>query len=265
MQDNLVRLIVTSEKMIGVAKRMVRACQLKKGKVFSHSRFIISFFLIRALELFESFLTLIKQNRIVDIAVLLRSLLEMGISLGYIFAKNANETENEKRAIRYRLGGARQQLKLINSNLEGFKKFDRKIEARRDDIKTRITEMETILIDKYGEKNWNLPCIEERAKSSKSEVLKSIYDQSYRDLSDIEHHGMLFGDHYVDSMECEPIEEPNHLKYYSQLRPEVSLYLFRIVIIEILSIFNQEFRLKWEGQLADLRRLQDEEYILLKE
>lgn len=76
---------------------------------------------------------------------------------------------------------------------------------------------------------------------------------------------MLFGQHYVDSRECEPIVVINHLEHYSQLKPSVSLFLFRIVFIEILSVFNDVFKLNWEKQIAENRILQDEEYILLKD
>jgi len=251
--------------MIDIAKGMLQSCQLKKSKVYSTLRFVVSFFLRRSWEMFESFLILIKENRIIDSAVLLRSVLEMGISLGYIFAKDIDETENEIRALTYQLDGDRQQLKLTNSNLEGFKEFDSNIEARRDELKEQIRMIEGVLKDKYGKEEWDLPKIEQRAILSKSDVLKKAYNQSYRDLSIIEHHNMLFGQHYVDSRECEPIEEINYLKHYSQLKPSVSLYLFRIVFIEILSVFNDVFQLNRHEKLAEVRKLQGDEYRLLKD
>lgn len=265
MSDSLKKLIETSYKMIEIAKGMLHSCQLKKNKVYSDSRLVVSFFLRRSWEIFESFIILIKEKRIIDSAILLRSLLEMGINLGYIFANNIDETENEIRALIYHLDGNRQQVKLINSNLEGFKEFDSNIEARRDELKEQIRFMEGVLKNKYRKDSWSLPKIEERANLSKSDVLKSAYNQSYRDLSNIEHHSILFGQHYVDSKDCEPIEEINHLEHYSQLKPSVSLFLFRIVFIEILGVFNDVFQLNWGKQLAEIRKLQDEEYTLLKD
>lgn len=265
MSESLNKLIETSLKMIETAKSMLQSCQLKKKKVYSTSRFVSSFFLRRSWEMFESFLIFIKENRIIDSAVLLRSLLEMGISLGYIFAKDADETENEIRALTYQLDGDRQQLKLTNSNLEGFKEFDSNIEAWRDELKERIRMIEGKLKDKYEKEEWDLPNIEQRAILSESDVLKKVYNQSYRDLSSIEHHNMLFGQHYVDSKKCEPIEEIKHLEHYSQLKPSVSLFIFRIVFIEILSVFNDVFKLNWDKQLTELRKLQNEEYGLLKD
>jgi len=265
MSESLDKLIETSDKMIDIAKGMLQSCQLKKSKVYSTSRFVVSFFLRRAWEMFESFLILIKENRIIDSAVLLRSLLEMGINIGYIFAKDIDETENEIRALTYQLDGDRQQLKLTNSNLEGFKEFDSNIEARRDELKEQKRVIEGVLKDKYGKEEWDLPKIEQRAIMSKYDVLRSVYNQSYRDLSNIEHHSILFGKHYVDSKECEPIEEIKHLEHYSQLKPSVSLFLFRVVFIEILGVFNDVFKLNWDKQLAKVRKLQDEEYGLLKD
>lgn len=265
MSESITKLVESSNRMIELAKNTLHSCQLKKAKVYSESRFVVSFFLRRSWEMFESIIILIKEERVIDSALLLRSQLEMGFTLGYIFAKDLDENENEIRALIYHLNGNRQQLKLINSNLEGFKEFDPNIETRRDKLKEQIKEMEGILRDRHKREEWNLPPIEERVKQSGSEVLKSAYNQSYRDLSNIEHHSMLFGEHYVNEKECEPIEKINHLEHYSQLKLSVSLFLFRIVFIEILNVFNQVFKLKWEKQITELRKIQDEEYKLLKD
>lgn len=265
MNNSLGKLILTSNKMIDIAKSMIRACQLKKNKVTSPPRFVVSFFLRRGLELFESFLILIKENRIIDSALLLRSLLEVGINLGYIFAKDIYKTEKEIRTCRYLLDADRQCLRLLKKNLDGFRMFDNKIEARRDELQTNIEKMEATLKEIYNEVEWKFPSIEQRAIQSKDEPLQNIYNQSYSNLCDIEHHSTRFGEHYVDSKEYEPILEVNHLKYYPQFNSSVSLFLFRAVFIEILNIFNQEFRLNRETQISELRSFQEEEYPLLKE
>lgn len=265
MSNSLNKLIKTSYKMIDIAKGMLQSCHLKKNKVYSDSRFVVSFFLRRSWEMFESFLILIKENRIIDSAVLLRSFNEMGINLGYIFAKDIEEPEKEIRALTYMLDGNRQQLKLTNSNLEGFKEYESNIETRRDELKEQIRMIESVLKDKYGKEEWDLPKIEQRAIMSKCDVLRNVYNQSYRDLSNIEHHSILFGQHYMDSKKCEPIEEIHHLEHFPQFKPAVSLFLFRSIFIEILSVFNDEFQLKWDEKLAEVRKFQDEEYGLLKD
>ncbi len=265
MPENLDQLVLSSQKIIEEAKGMLVACCRKDKKVFSYPRVVVSFFLRRSLELFESLLVLISENRIIDSALLLRSILELGISLGYIFAAGEHETENKKRALKYLLDGDRQQLKMININLEGFKTFDKNIETRRDEIKKQIGEMEATFRKEYQDERWDLPNIEERAKQSKSQVLVDIYNQSYRDLSNIEHHNYLFGRHYVDEEKCEPLLEVDQLKHYAQLRPEATLYFFRMIFIEILSVFNDVFLLGREAQIKDIRLLQEREYDLLKE
>jgi len=98
----------------------------------------------------------------------------MGINLGYIFSKDIDETENEIRAITYMLNGDKQQLKLINSNLEGFKEYDNNLEARRDELKEQIKTMEDILKDKYGKEDWCLPSIADRAIHSKYPIFKKL-------------------------------------------------------------------------------------------
>lgn len=215
--------------------------------------------------MFESFIMLVKETRIIDSAILLRSALEMGFSLGYVFAKGINEKENEIRALVYLLDGERQQLKLIDSNLEGFKEYDCNLEVRRNELKEQINRMEEILKEIYKRKDWHLPSIQERVRLSNSEVLKKAYNQSYRDLSNIEHHSILFGNHYVDEKECEPIVNIDHLQHYPQLKPSVCLFLLRIVFIEILSVFNDVFNLKWKTQIDRIKKYQDEEYILVKD
>ncbi len=123
-----------------------------------------------------------------------------------------------------------------------------------------------MLKEKFGVVKWKrLPTILQRADLSKHEILKEVYNQSYVSLSSIEHHNIFFGQHYVDSKECEPIKEINPLEHFPHFRPAVSLFLFRIIFIEILNIFNQEFKLNWEEKILDMRKSQDEEYPLLKE
>lgn len=264
MPQKLDKLVLTSQVIVEEVKRMLVACCRKDKKVFSYPRVVVSFFLRRSLELFESLLVLIRENRIIDSALLLRSILELGMSFGYIFAVGETDTENEKRALKYLLDGDRQQLKMINNNLDGFREFDPSIEKRKDELKRQIEGMEEAFRKKYQDERWELPSIEERAQKSKSKTLKDIYNQSYRDLSSIEHHNYLFGRHYVDEDNCEPKIELDLLKEYSQLRPEITLLLFRMVFIELASGFNDIFLLKRDEQICRLRSLQEQDYALMR-
>jgi hypothetical protein len=263
MSENLIKLVNSSKVMIELAKNMMLSCQLEKERVYSEAKFVMSFFLRRSWEMFESLIILINEDRIIESALLLRSQLEMGFSLGYIFAAGIDENENEVRALIYHLDGNRNQLALINSNLDGFKELDPNIETRRDELAKQNEQIKSYLRNKYGQDNWSLPNIEERAKQSGSDVLKSAYSQSYRDLSNIEHHTMLFGEHYVDEERCEPMDNVDHQKHYSQLKITVSLFLFRIVFIEILHIFNQLFKLNMAEKITEIRKIQDEDSKLL--
>jgi len=266
MSDNLNQLIKTSYEFVDIAKNMIQSCHLKKNKVYSDSRFVVAFFLRRSLEIFESFLILVKENRIIDSAVLLRSLLDMGINLGYIFAKDIKERDKEIRASKYLLEGNWHQLKLTECNIEEVKEFYKDIELRRDELIKQIKIIESHMKKKYGIKKWKrLPSIKQRAKLSNYKILERAYKQSYLDLSSIEHHNVLFGQHYVDSDKCEPIVEINHLKHFPQFEPSVNLYLFRMVFIEILNAFNDAFQLKWEEKLLEMRKVHEGEYALLKE
>lgn len=265
MSDILDRLIETSYKLIEIAKGMLKSCQLKKNKVYSDSRFIVSFFFRRAWEMFESFIILIKENRLIDSLILLRSFCEMGINLGYIFTDKINKKEREIRALKYMFEGNSAQLKIINANLEDFKKFDRNIEGRRDELKKEKKRIEETLKNKYGEKKWDLPSIEIRANESGFEVVKSIYNQIYRYTSNIEHHNIFFGKDYVIKKECEPLESVEKFETLPHIKPPVSLFLFRIIFFEILGAFNNEFQLNWDKQVSEIRAIHEEEYQLLKE
>lgn len=266
MSDDMTKFIETSNKMIAVATGMLKTCKSKKKKVYSHSRFASSFLFRRSWEMFESFLILVKEGRIIDSAVLLRSFLDMGITLGYIFAKDIDEIENEKRACLYLIEGNKFQLKLANSNMDGFRKYDIKIEERRDELEKQVRDLETEFKKQFGEEEIIFPSsIEERAKQSNYEILRKVYDISYRVLSSIEHHSFFFGQGYVDGDECEPLEEINHLKRHPQLKLSVSLFYFKLIFIEVLNVFNEVFRLSWDKQVAELRALHDEEYVLLRD
>jgi predicted AlkP superfamily phosphohydrolase/phosphomutase len=265
MSENLEKLINTSYKLIEVAKGMLQSCQLKKNKVYSDSRFIISFFFRRAWEMFESFLILIKEKRIVDSAVLLRSFCDMGVNLGYIFSDKLDKKEKEIRAMEYMLEGDRAQLSIMNANIEEFKEFDSKIELRRDELKEEIRRIEEVLKNKYSKDDWKLPSIKERAKESGFEILKNVYNQSYKYFSNIEHHSIFFGQDYVDKESCEPKESTEKFEKLPHMKPTVNLYLFRIIFKEILGAFNDEFQLNWGKKLSEIRKIQEEEYKLLKE
>ncbi|MFQ6089794.1 MAG: hypothetical protein ACE5K0_12975, partial [Candidatus Methanofastidiosia archaeon] len=58
-------------------------------------------------------LILIKERRLMDSLVLLRSFCEMGINIGYIFLDKIDKSEKEIRVLKYMLEGNRAQLKIM--------------------------------------------------------------------------------------------------------------------------------------------------------
>lgn len=189
---------------------------------------------------------------------MLRSFWEMGITSGYIFE---NSELRELNALRYLLQEQKARVKIINANLEGFREFDSNIESRRDKIAENITDIKTKLRDKYGEKDWELPSIEQRAVQSGSEVLKQAYNQIYRYTSNIEHHNYFFGINYVDEKNCEPRREISETYL---LKPEINLIMARSILLALMNYFNDEFKLNWEEKISKLQEIQDEEYHQLK-
>ena len=243
---------------------MLEECERKHNADFSYGKFVIAFFFRRAIEMFESFLLLISRKRLIDGLILLRSFCEMGINLGYIFSDENNENEKNIRALKYVLAGDRAQLKLIITNLEDFREFDDNIEHRRNEVASNIEKIENILCDEYGIENWELISIEERAKHSGFDVVKSIYNQIYRYTSNIEHHNMFFGQDYVSTDNCIPLKTINEFHKLPHIKSPVSLYLFRIIYIEILVAFNNEYHLNFDDNLSKLRKKHEKEYSLLK-
>ena len=261
---NLDKLIKTSYRLLEITRKMLQSCQLKRNKVYSDRRFIISFFFRRAWQLYESFLMLIKENRLIDSLILLRSFCEMGINLGYIFSDKIDNDEKNIRALKYMLNGDEAQLKIINANLEDFKEIDSKIEDRRDKLKQDIKKIKKILKKKYGLENWDLPSLDQRATESGFDIIKKIYNQIYRYTSNIEHHNIFFGRDYVNKNRCEPRESLEKFSQLPHLKPPVILYLFRIIYIEVLGAFNDEFKLNWEKKLSEIKKIHEDEYPLLR-
>jgi len=248
------------DKLIGLAKEMLESCCLKKEKVKSYSRTLVSFYFRRSWEMLESFLVLIKANRLVDAALLSRSLCDMAISLGYM---TAEPKRKEIRAMRLMLNGNRAQLKLINTNLDGFKKIDSKVEVRRDELKEEIENIEAEWEKEYQEEKWELPPIEQRAQKA-GEVVFNYYNLVYRPYSNIEHHNIFFGQDYVDKEKCEPIEDLEKFTKSPVFRPDITLYMFKGLFLVILSKFNNEFQLKWGDLIKKMLEEHKEEFKLYK-
>lgn len=256
--DILSDLLTTSFKFVDVAKKMVQSCRLKKNKKRTYSRYIISFFFKRAIEMFESFIILIQEQKLADSAMLLRSFIEMGINVGFIFE---NKFKKEMNALRYILNASKAQKKILKKNIDNFKEINIDVESRLEIIEREIKEDKKKFKDKFPDHDTELPCIEQRADDSGSEVLKKAYNQLYRYFSNIEHHNTWFGRDYVDEEECSPVEE---IRREYAFAPEVNLWTFRSIFVVIMKTFNEEFSLKWEKKIQELKCLHEAEYEQMK-
>lgn len=259
-KSRLDELYEACNKLIELAEKMLESCCLKKEKVKSYGRIIVSFYFRRSWEMFESFIILIRTGRLVDAALLLRSLCDMTINLGYM---TADPNRKKIRAMRLMLEGNRAQLKLINTNLKGFKELDSKIEARRNELKEDLEKIEAEWKIEYQEENWELPTIEQRAQKAGA-VVFNYYNLVYRPYSNIEHHNIFFGQDYVDEEKCEPIGKLEKITKSPVFRPDITLYMFKGLFSVILSKFNKEFQLKWGDEIKKRLEKHKEEYKLYK-
>lgn len=252
-------LLRTSNETIEMAHNLFQSCHQKSNKVYSHSRLLSSFYFRRAWEMFESFIILIRENRLVDSVIILRSLCNMTIDLSYILSEPNQE---EIRAIKFLLAGDKEQKNIVKHNKEEFKKYYPDIETRLMKLEENIRLEEEHLSKQYKEKNWNLPKFYKRAAQAGPHV-HNYYNQVYSYYSNIEHHNYLFGQAYVDVENCEPLKDPEKIESSSFFRPEMTLFLCRGLFIEILKGFNTVFKLKWKKNLDELmnKHLQELELI----
>lgn len=259
MENNKINeLVETCKESIELAKKMLDSCQRKRNKVHSDSRFIVSFFFSRSWEMFQSFLILIREGRFVDASLLLRSLSNMAIILAYI---TVSPQEKEVRAKKYIIKDYNDRLKLINKNYDELKPLSNKIDSKIDQLKLKIENLEDELRNKYSEKKLGFPSIKDCAKKSEPRVFRH-YNLVYSLYSNVEHHSLLFQKEYVDSRRCEPKENLVPIKEFIFFQPEMILYYFNGLFLEILWRFNNEFRLNWEDRIENMLKTHENRYKL---
>lgn len=254
MNEILNRMIVTTYEFIETANEMMKSCRLKERKKFSNSRLVISFYLKRAVELTESFLTLLRADKLADSGVLLRSFWEMGINTDFIFSDSKTKETN---AIRFLLDEQQQKIRLVKKNKNEFRAGGLRVEERLAELIKDKEKMISFFSKQYEGKNWEWPHISERAANSKQWVIHQAYNQIYAYLCNIEHHDMHLGNNYVDVKRCEPLKK---IKPEPLLRPDVNIVMLRSILIVIMKTFNGEFRLKWLDKLNKLEKKQGLEY-----
>jgi len=246
-------------ELIATARSMMESCRQKRNKRKSDSRLVISMFLNRSIELFESFLVLLKNNRLADSAILLRSFWEMGINTSYIFSDIKLKEIN---ALKFLINEEKEKTNLLRRNLEEFKKYDCNIEKRLKELEQQKIVMVDFFNKKYKTSDLKWPKIIDRAEKTKDRVVKKAYDQIYCYLCSIEHHDMSFGRNYIDEKTDEPLE---HIKTPPLLRPELNIIMARSILLVIMKTFDKEYCLKWEGVLKKLEVKHGKEYEEMKQ
>lgn len=259
MDELLDKMICTAHEFLAVAKKMMDSCRQKEKKCCSDCRLIIAFFCRRAVEITESFLILIKENKLPDASILLRSFWEMGIDTDYIFSETEKKEIN---SLKYLLKEYSSKKSLLEKNKEEFKANGLDVETRLKEVLEEKNLIKKKIPEKYKEINLSWPTIYDRAKNSKYWVIRQAYNMHYVYLCNIEHHDMSFGKKYLDLAKCEPL---NEITIPELLRADVNLIMWRGILLEIMKTFNREFNLKWGKVLAKLEIMQDAEYKKMKE
>ena len=258
MDEFLGAMAHTTEEFLRAADEMMASCRRKEKKQHSYCRLVISFFCSRAVELTGSFLLLIKENRLPDAGMLLRSFWEMGINTDFIYSDTKTKEIN---SLKYVLEEQHTKIKLLERNSAEFESDGLDVEMRLREAKRDVEKTRKEIAEKYGEVDLRWPTIYERAKDSQNWVIRQAYNMAYAYLCNIEHHDMSFGQNYIDIDQCEPLTV---VKMPSLLRPDVNLVMFRSILLVIMKTFNEEFGLNWGDALAKLEKMQDDEYAAIK-
>jgi hypothetical protein len=212
----------------------------------------------RAIELSESFIILLKEDRAADYGLLLRSFVEMAIDTDYIFR---DKKEKELRAISYLLNEYIEDNKVLRKNKKEFEGNGLNVVARIAENKSKYDEEVAKVSMKYGQADWKWPNIFERAKDSPDWAVQQIYNMGYSFYCSIEHHSPSFGKHYIEDRGCKPLKK---VKKPFLLRSDINLILCRLILLVIMRRFNNEFNLHWADMLKQLREKHKLEYEEMK-
>lgn len=238
-----------SEKIINLARSMHGSCVRKINKVRTNYRIVLSSYFARALEIFESILIMVRNDRITDAGVLLRSLTNLMINLGYI------DRNKEERATLMLFDLATQHKKLYEKSRNFFvsigktHQVDRYIQHYRNEER----KLERIIRQSYpNAMRWDRIRISTRASANRD--LQYIYDLLYSDLSRFEHHDFSALRAYVNPDTCNPIITTGPRRHSPVLNHENILMLSCILFGIVLEFFNDEFRLRWRERITELNQ-----------
>jgi hypothetical protein len=225
------------------------SCLRKQHKVKSNYRLVLSAYFARSIEIFESIILLIKNDRVTDAGVLLRSLANLIINLGYI------DKNREERATLLLADGATQHLKLYKKSKSFFNSIgkSREVEGYIRHYENEKNKLSRIIRLKYPHAiPWEDVKIIEKAKANQE--LQYIYDLLYSDLSRFEHHDFSASRVYVDPNTCNPILKSGAHRHSPVLNHIKILILSNIIFGIVLEFFNGEYQLKWKEKIDEMAR-----------
>jgi hypothetical protein len=247
------RMIATGCEFVELANKMMKSCRQKDKKVRTYSRAVMSFFMSRAVEGFESFLLLLVNNRRADAAVLLRSFCEMGINTAYIYW---DPKLKDLRTMQFLLNESKEVIRTLNKNRDELRQDGHKVDERIAKKQSGLDGMKTDFTKQFPGGDWEWPFIDKRVKLLNDAVIRSMYYQAYAFTSNVEHHNMFFGRDYIDLNKFEPAKV---VELSPILGPELNLIIFRSILLVIMKAFNSEFQLKWDEALNGLEERQGQE------
>jgi len=235
-----------SEEMLKLAESLYDACRRKTNKVKSRYRMVLSAYFSRAHELFESILLLVREDRITDAGVLLRSLSNLLININYIAEKK------EERATLFIQDAVRIDLKFLTDNRDFF---DPIWTAAEVDVKIKYlndqkTEIDDIVKKEYPNAQPLPRHILDRAGVCKE--MKYNYSLVYADLSRFEHHDFSGSSAYVDADTCNPVMGADVRVHSAILGHSAILFFANTLFGMIFEFFNEEYQLKWDDRIHDL-------------
>lgn len=249
MENNklLTSLIDHSKEKIKLAKSLHGSCVRKNNKVKSKYRLIVSSYFSRAFELFESILFLVENDRIADAGVLLRSLANLIVNLGYI------DKKKEERATLFLYDLATQHRKLYEKSKDFFYYIgkSRQVDYFIDYYRNEEKRFHKIIKKNYpNAKPWDKVGIKERSKAYPE--LVNIYNLIYADLSRYEHHDFSAMRGYVNPNTYDPIIKTGPRKHSPILNHEHVLELANSIFGFVMEFFNGEFQLKWRPKIDEM-------------
>lgn len=240
-------LFLHSNKMIELAKQMHDSCLRKRNKVKTNYRHALSAFFSRSLEIFKSIIILVDKDRITDAGVLLRSLTNLLINLGYI------DRNKEERATLMLYDLATQHRILYEKGKPFFDSWGKSQEVNRyiQHYKNEEMQLKQIIQSKYpNAKPWHKVKIIERAAAHTD--LQLIYSTIYADLSRFEHHDFSALRTYVNPNTSDPILVSGPQRHSPLLNPENILMSAILMLGIILEFFNAEFQLNLINRIKEL-------------